>query len=366
MRQTLRHRVIASAALGAALIGGAAQAQLGADHCSEATKVFGERTVAFDLSTADVDGVAHQGCVERPGDPQINRDVWWLWTATCDGPARFSACGMTTVDTKVAVYAIGGPCPPTDDYLLACNDQSCGDQSEVVFMAQAGQRYLVRLGRHAATAGLVGQARFECVGEAWGEGEFCREGAALSHVAYVGAARLADRWTPPADGVIETLTVTGHQGCGGWSTPENAQLRVVYYRDLNNRPGPAIAWFSPNAVGLLGSWQPGGGFGNYAFYTQALRHPPVAVQAGEPIWIEVTGENESFCWNWRFKDGGGVVAHDNSPDDSSWAGWFNSTMGLDRCIGFEPMPCAADVNGDGALNFADLNEVLSGFNTVCP
>lgn len=366
MRQTLRHRVIASAALGAALVGGSVKAQPGDDLCSQATRVFGDQTVFFDLATADVDGLAHAECSERPGDAQIYRDVWWLWTAMCDGPARISACGLTSVDTKIVVYAIGGPCPPSDDYILACNDQSCGNQSEVTFVAQAGQRYLVRLGRYAGASGLTGQVRFECVHDAMGEGEFCRAGGPQSHSANDGWARVADRWTPPADGVIDSLTVTGHQGCGQWSPPESARLRVVYYRDTNGRPGPAMAWFAPDAVAFLGAWQPGGGWVDYAYYTQALRHAPVEVRAGETIWIEVTSEHPALCWSWRMREGGDGAAHDGTPTDSSWANAAISSYGMDRCIGFKPTPCAADINGDGTVNFADLNGVLSGYNAVCP
>lgn len=45
----------------------------------------------------------------------------------------------------------------------------------------------------------------------------------------------------------------------------------------------------------------------------------------------------------------------------------SSTAAADRamCVGFESS-CANDTNGDGLVNFADLNNIIGAFNMGCP
>jgi hypothetical protein len=99
----------------------------------------------------------------------VNRDIWYTYEAVGDGVVRLSTCGLTTLDTVVAVYqSLGGlscicPGPGSDAVLVGCNDDGCADpglvQSVLEVPAQAGQCYSIRLG--SFSAGLMGQGVLE-------------------------------------------------------------------------------------------------------------------------------------------------------------------------------------------------------------
>ncbi len=134
----------------------------GNDNCADATAISGEGTFGFDNTFATTDGLPHADCLAF-GTDQIENDVWYVWTAPCTGDVRFETCGLTGVDTKIAVYNFPAPCPPGDADLLACNDDDCGLQSGVVFSAVAGQQYLLRIGTFPGAAGGAGQFSMTCI-----------------------------------------------------------------------------------------------------------------------------------------------------------------------------------------------------------
>ncbi|HKO99583.1 MAG TPA: S8 family serine peptidase [Pyrinomonadaceae bacterium] len=118
-------------------------------------------------------GQTFAGC-NVEGDSRIEHDTWYRWTASCTGPVTIQTCGLTNVDTKLAVYNTP-PCaqPATitakeiesaaaADALAGCNDDECGLQSSVTFQAVAGSQYLIQLGTAPNTAGGVGQFRITC------------------------------------------------------------------------------------------------------------------------------------------------------------------------------------------------------------
>lgn len=351
------------AALVGLAVAGSGRAQPGADLCFAAPQVVGDVTVGFNLTNADVDGVAHAGCDNR-GDPQTWRDVWWVWTATCDGPARISTCGLTTVDTEIVVYSTGA-CPPSDDYIIACNDQSCGDQAEVTFLAQAGQPYLVRLGRYAGAVGTTGSVRFECLGDPICA-SYCEEGSNSNWFPSTSLfGRGAILWTPPADGFITSLCVKGVQAGSEIDIPGVERIRIVYYRQVEGQIGPAIAAFRPDGLATVASETVGHStFG--PIRRTSFRHTPVAVEAGQQIYIEVYSEAAEVVWHWSVAPGGENILIDRTPDDGSWEDAYIAGYSADRCIGFERATCFGDLDSSGAVNFADLNQLLEHFNTVCP
>ena len=98
----------------------------GNDACAAATPINGTGTFAFNNIEATTDGPSHPACIDpvvAPGEGGIARDVWYCWTASCSGAVRVDTCGLTTVDTRVAVYN-GCTCPGTDARILACDDDS--------------------------------------------------------------------------------------------------------------------------------------------------------------------------------------------------------------------------------------------------
>jgi len=118
-----------------------------ADNCSTAGIASGFGVLTFDNTAATTDGPPHPACV-RDGQDQIANDLWLCWTApvSCNELVVLDTCNEATqFDTKMAAYE-GCTCPATTDRLVACNDDACGAQSRMVFPAQAGQQYLIRVG----------------------------------------------------------------------------------------------------------------------------------------------------------------------------------------------------------------------------
>jgi len=83
-------------------------------------------------------------------------DLWFSYTANCDGPVAATTCG-SDFDTKVTVYAA---CPTGPNQAIACNDDAgamgaCANsyQSYVAFDAAAGASYLIRVGGYKGAIG---------------------------------------------------------------------------------------------------------------------------------------------------------------------------------------------------------------------
>lgn len=121
------------------------------DDCDDAPSsaaISGAGTFFFDNSAATSVGPDHAGC-DFSGEAGIDRDVWFCWTAPCDGIVTVETCNLTTSDSKIAAYsnACGAPCPPTDGDLLDCDDDTCDQLRSVIsFPATSGTTYLLRIG----------------------------------------------------------------------------------------------------------------------------------------------------------------------------------------------------------------------------
>lgn len=139
-----------------------ARTRCSSDQCGDALTISGTGTFPFDNTMATTDGPVHAACADRIGDEeQIQKDVWYCWTASCTDMVYVRTCGQTTVDTKLAVYE-GCTCPPTDAALLDCSDDRCGLQSTAVFHAVAGRSYLIRLGNYPGRAPGTGSLTISC------------------------------------------------------------------------------------------------------------------------------------------------------------------------------------------------------------
>lgn len=115
----------------------------GGDLCSQARTISGVGLFSFDNSAATTS--APSGC-------PMARDVWFRWVAPATRAVTVSTCGLTTtpgLDTALAVHPAGG-CPPAAP--IACEDDSCGLDAEVVFQAVAGEAYLLRVGTWASAS----------------------------------------------------------------------------------------------------------------------------------------------------------------------------------------------------------------------
>lgn len=111
------------------------------DACADATPVGDVTDLAFNTTLATFDG---------PGGCQTAPNVWYCYTAPCDGIATISLCG-SGYDTKMAVYD-GCSCDPMPAQ-MACNDDFCSLQSEVSIPVVAGNSYLVEVGGYGTNTG---------------------------------------------------------------------------------------------------------------------------------------------------------------------------------------------------------------------
>jgi hypothetical protein len=118
------------------------------DDCANAESISGEGHFAFDSTMATTDGVADSGCTGG----QIDLDVWFRWTAPWDGDTTISTCSLASFDTHLAAY--DDYCPTGNS--LACNDDSCGLRSSLMFTAVAGEDYLLRVGSYVGSPGGPG------------------------------------------------------------------------------------------------------------------------------------------------------------------------------------------------------------------
>jgi hypothetical protein len=73
--------------------------------------------------------------------------------------ATLNTCGQTGVDTKIAIYdGCGCPTGPA----LACNDDSCGLQSQVRWNPVPGNTYMIRVGTFPGATGGTGTFSISC------------------------------------------------------------------------------------------------------------------------------------------------------------------------------------------------------------
>ncbi len=93
------------------------------DDCVNAVFI-GDGTTPFDPAGATTDGPNEPSCGFPFGgaaNQQINQDRWYSYIASCSGTLYVDTCGGASLDTRLAVYADCGICPPAGPP-LECND----------------------------------------------------------------------------------------------------------------------------------------------------------------------------------------------------------------------------------------------------
>ncbi|MBK7641442.1 MAG: hypothetical protein IPJ19_00085 [Planctomycetes bacterium] len=133
------------------------------DNCTAPTVVSGSGTFPFDntYATTSTSGQSEALCAVQYGNPTVENDVWFRWTAPTTGIGVFDTCGLTTVDTKIAVYA--GTACPTAGSALGCLDDSCGVQTTLIVPVTAGSSYMIQLGTFPGASGGVGSIALSVV-----------------------------------------------------------------------------------------------------------------------------------------------------------------------------------------------------------
>lgn len=122
------------------------------DLCGDAITLVGQHVTTSFCNVAATHGgpgVSNCGLAAT-----VHRDIWYRYVATGDGVLAVSTCGLTDLDTVVAVYhsLLGDACVcpgGTGTAVLAgCNDDGpgCGSRSYLEVPAKAGRCYTIRLG----------------------------------------------------------------------------------------------------------------------------------------------------------------------------------------------------------------------------
>jgi uncharacterized membrane protein len=121
------------------------------DDCANAIPAT-EGGYAFGTVGTTTDGPDEPNACDFWGDTNVLSDIWYRYTAACNGIAVASMCdGDYDYDTKLAVYS-GGSCPTTES-ALACNDDSCGPGSRLDFRVAPNGEYLIRVGGYEGMQG---------------------------------------------------------------------------------------------------------------------------------------------------------------------------------------------------------------------
>ncbi|HBS28915.1 MAG TPA: hypothetical protein DEB06_05580 [Phycisphaerales bacterium] len=290
------------------------------DACASPEQIAGVGTFPFDNTEATTDGLAHFGC-NFFGQSQITRDVWFLWTAPSAGNYRIETCGLTTLDTKMALYSTGPTCPPGDVRLLQCNDDACGSQSRLQFDATMGQQFLLRLGVFPNRVGGAGSFR---VALTPGQ-DVCQQPTTNCQAqdfatAYDGTSMFPfDDFRPAQSGQVTRICWFGayFNGVGNCQGAEQDDFIVEYYPALGGGPDSfPIASFvqSFNDLQVTGPVPTGQLIaGAFPVFAYSATHAPVNVSANTCYWVSIRNELSGECvWFWQAGAGGnGVIFHAN-------------------------------------------------------
>ncbi len=344
----------------------------GADVCANAPFISGFGQFPFDNSNALTDGMPHALC-SKDGGAQIARDLWWRWESPVTGPVTISTCGLTGVDTEIAVYGPQAVCAPGDAFLIFCDDQNCGDQTEITFLAIAGQEYLFRIGSFDGFGGMnpavggPGEFRLSSPGVSPCQPAYCQEfDAGLS----IGAisdddSQVADDFTTDMNALVCFVCVKGDYDSEGPNPTNSDEFQVRYFADNGGVPGRVLAVFNQGSDLLVEGPAPTGEVveGQYTQFEYKLKHLPLPVAAGQRVWVEV--RNQIPLWFWSSSPEGNGTSYQRFSGVGAYSAGDKVNRDMAMCVG--PIEtCPTDVNNDGVTNFADLNLVVSFFNTVCP
>lgn len=341
----------------------------GANFCGDAPAITGFGLFPWDNTAATVDGLPSPLCA-KDGGAQIDRDLWWRWTSPISGEVTISTCDLTTVDTEIAIYGPGSACPPGESTLIFCDDQNCGAQTEITFLAVAGQEYVIRLGNWdgfdggGGVAGGAGEFLLSAPGVSPCEPAQCQSPDNTDGVQTGDSSRAADNFTALVDGYVSFVCVLGDYNSTDPTPPSGDSFSVAYYEDAGGIPGRLIAFFGAADLSVEGPAPTGQFvFGNLPQFQHRIQHQAVPVLQGVTYWVEVTNSGTLSGWYWTLgAEGDGLSYRDLNglyePGDAI-------SFDLAYCVG--PLDtCPLDVDGDGDIDFGDLNAVVSEFNTICP
>lgn len=344
------------------------------NNCNFATTITGLTTVNFDLTEATTDGLPHFLCTAF-GQNQIEKDVWFRWTAPNTAQFDIETCGLTTLDTRIAVYNPPSSCPAPESFLIGCNDDACGSQSRVRFSAVAGVQYFIRVGVYPGRPGGPGQLRIafspgQTICSIPGTSCQTRDGSNAYESTFVRV--LDDFRTTAAGGSVSGVCwwgtyFNGTADCRG-QFPD--RFRVRYYRYSGGAPTFLVAEFTQSSaiLAVTGPLATGnsvlGGLPEYAY---TATHPPVSLSPNTCYFVEISNElpgNNECGWYWeRASTGNGIGRQGEEIIPSDLAFCLNIPLNAST-ICQTSAPPANDECGNATRVFCNqTNEVTNLFAT---
>ncbi len=284
------------------------------DVCLNAQVVFGFGQIPFDTSNATPDGLITAACTFF-GTAEFDADLWYCFTAPQTGQVIVETCGLTAVDTRLAVYDACGPCPPDESRVIVCSDDNCNLQTRIEFPAAAGQSYLIRVGVFPGAAPGPGTLSISAGVEAipCPSSFSCQLADALGHGGVLAATsdrnpsanfRVAESIRARQPGFITAVCWWGIYfdfAIGAACGPGPDNFEITYYNDDAGgevpgtlRDGPFTVFADRFATGRV---LPVAGIPEHQY--EAF-HPPVFIAPSECLWIEITNNVGGNCfWLWQ-------------------------------------------------------------------
>ena len=340
----------------------------GSDSCGSAAAIGGSGAFAFDSTGAATDGVAGTGadCNEGFGNDDVNNDIWYAWTADCDGTASVDTCG-SSFDTRLGAYN-NAACPPGNADLLDCNDDFCGLQSGISFAATSGTTYLIRVGSFSDTPGTGGAGTLNITCDGGGGGGcgaagFCQDPDQINATdsntdGGLGLFTAAENFSATADGDITDICWWG-VGFEA-SCTSITDFTVTYYNDDANgvcpgtvKAGPFNVTASPSTTGLLVA-------GLAPEVQWSASHAPVSVTAGECCWIEIRNNDGSCRFFWETSPAGD--GRSCSTENATGVGSDSGLGDLAFCTNLDFDNTNCDITGPGN-DLCENAEAIAGQGT---
>lgn len=146
------------------------------DDCIDRVTI-NDGVTAFSTLGATTDGPTHVSCMF---DGQTYADVWYNYTATCNGTLTVSTCNTADYDSDVVLYD-GWDCGALEDPPLSCNDDGAGCagfSSLATATVTVGQQIKIRIGGFAdETDAGTGTVEITCGGGGGGCDVTCGGGS---------------------------------------------------------------------------------------------------------------------------------------------------------------------------------------------
>jgi hypothetical protein len=147
------------------------------DSCTNATAI-GEGSVAGTTVGATNDGAGT--CGSSSGAP----DVWYRHTPSADGFLVIDTCSGTGYDSVLGLW---DGCPGSGGSEIACNDDSCGLQSGLNVLVDAGTEYWIRVsGFGGATGSFTLAVELSDPGDITGPDVIYSDCTTISHYGPIG------------------------------------------------------------------------------------------------------------------------------------------------------------------------------------